>query len=65
MLEISGIRTVITDTAGLRNASRKVEKIGVDKTQESIKQRNKFILVLSPDCFSDENCKLIESTLKK
>ena len=64
VLEISGIRTVITDTAGLRNASRNVEKIGVDKTQESIKQRNKFILVLSPDCFSDENCKLIESTLK-
>ena len=64
VLEISGIRTVITDTAGLRNASRNVEKIGVEKTQESIKQRNKFILVLSPDCFSDENCKLIESTLK-
>ena len=38
VLEISGIRTVITDTAGLRNASRNVEKIGVDKTQESIKQ---------------------------
>ena len=65
VLEISGIRTVITDTAGLRNANRKVEKIGVHKTRESIEQRNKFILVLSPDCFSIESSKLIESTLKK
>ena len=29
VLEISGIRTIITDTAGLRKASRKVEKMGI------------------------------------
>ena len=64
VLEISGIRTIITDTAGLRNAKREVEKIGVEKTKKAIEKKDKFILVLSPDCFSIENCKLIDSALE-
>ena len=64
VLEISGIRTIITDTAGLRKASRKVEKIGIDRTKKSIEENNKFILVLSPDCYTNQNCKLVNEVLK-
>ncbi len=64
-LEICGIKAIISDTAGLRVAKRKVEKIGVIKTKKAIEQNNKFILVLSPDCYSDENRKLIEIALSK
>ena len=64
MLEISGIRTIITDTAGLRKTTRKVEKIGIDRTKKSIEENNKFILVLSPDCYTNQNCKLVNEVLK-
>ena len=46
-LEICGIRAIISDTAGLRKTKRKIEKIGVERTNLAISQNNKFILVLS------------------
>ena len=64
-LEICGIRVIISDTAGLRNTKRKIEKIGVERTNLAISQNNKFILVLSPDCFNEKNRKLIDSALEK
>ena len=64
VLEISGIKTVIIDTAGLRATDKEIERIGVDRTKKAIKLLHKFILVLSPDCFTRENCDLIGDTLK-
>ena len=45
--------------------NERLKKIGVIKTKKAIEQNNKFILVLSPDCYSDENRKLIEIALSK
>ncbi len=64
ILEIAGVKTFIVDTAGLRITDKEVEKIGVERTKKAIELMHKFILVLSPDCFTQENCDLIIDALK-
>ena len=63
-LEICGIRAIISDTAGLRKTKRKIEKIGVERTNLAISQNNKFILVCLPGALT-KKAKLIDSALEK
>ncbi len=68
-LDIFGIKTVITDTAGLRKSHNIIEKEGIKKTKSVIKSSDNFILVLSPDSFSKINCdelsKILDEIIKK
>ena len=50
VMELAGSKVVFTDTAGLRNALRSIEKKGIAKTKQVIDESSRFILVLSPDC---------------
>ena len=64
-LEILGLKTSITDTAGLRKANNLIEKKGVKKTLQILDVSKNFILVLSPDSFSKKNSSFIEDTINK
>ena len=64
-LEIFGLKTTITDTAGLRKANNYIEKKGVKKTLQILDTSNNFILVLSPDSFSKKNSSFIEDAISK
>ena len=64
-LEILGLKTSITDTAGLRKANNLIEKKGVKKTLQILDVSKNFILVLSPDSFSKKNSSFIEDSINK
>ena len=64
-LEIFGLKTTITDTAGLRKANNYIEKKGVKKTLQILDTSSNFILVLSPDSFSIKNSSFIEDAISK
>ena len=64
-LEIFGLKTTITDTAGLRKANNYIEKKGVKKTLQILDTSKNFILVLSPDSFSKMNTSFIEDAISK
>ena len=64
-LEIFGLKSSITDTAGLRKAKNLVEKKGIRKTLKILDSSKNFILVLSPDSFSKMNCSFIEDVINK
>ena len=65
VMELAGSKAVFTDTAGLRNALRSIEQKGIAKTKQAINESNKFILVLSPDCLSDNNVDALSKTLER
>lgn len=54
-IEIFDKKVTIIDTAGIRDSKNRIEKIGVNKTLESIKTIQKIIIVLSPDSFEKTN----------
>ena len=61
---LAGAKAVFTDTAGLRNALRNIEKKGIAKTKQAIDESSRFILVLSPDCLSEKNIVVLSKTLE-
>ena len=63
-MELAGAKAVFTDTAGLRNALRNIEKKGIAKTKQAIDESSRFILVLSPDCLSEKNIVVLSKTLE-
>ena len=62
-LEIFGLKSTITDTAGLRKAKNLIEKKGVKKTLKILDSSKNFILVLSPDSFTKMNASFIEDAI--
>ncbi len=62
-LEVLGKKVVIIDSAGLGKGSRLIEKKGIKKTINSIKNFNNLILVLSPDSYSSENSEILLKTI--
>ena len=52
---IDGITIHITDTAGLRESSDKVEQIGIEKAREEISKADIILFVLDSTEHSDEN----------
>ena len=63
-MELAGAKAVFTDTAGLRDALRSIEKKGIAKTKQAIDESSRFILVLSPDCLSENNVNVLSRTLE-
>jgi tRNA modification GTPase len=64
VMELAGAKAVFTDTAGLRDALRSIEKKGIAKTKQAIDESSRFILVLSPDCLSENNVNVLSRTLE-
>jgi len=64
-LELFGKKIMIIDSAGLRKSSTLIEKKGIKKTIDSIKDSENLILVLSPDSFTKENSEILLKTIKK
>lgn len=68
VINLDGIPVRIVDTAGIRNTDDTVEKIGVEKSIESIDNSDLVILVLDgSNKLSEEDIKILEKTkdLKK
>ncbi len=63
-IEIFGLKTTVTDSAGVRKAMNIIEKKGITKTLKLINNHQRLILVLSPDSFSKANCSYLKSILK-
>lgn len=58
-----GVRFIITDTAGLRDAEDEVEKIGIEKAKAEIKESDVVLLVLdSSQPLSEEDKEIIALT---
>ena len=64
-LEVFGLKTTVTDTAGLRITKDSIEKKGVKKTLQILDVSKNFILVLSPDSFSKRNSNFIIDNISK
>ena len=64
-LEIFGLKSTISDTAGLRKAKNLIEKKGVKKTLQILGSSKNFILVLSPDSLSKMNSSFVEDAIYK
>jgi tRNA modification GTPase len=48
-IEILGQKVNLIDSAGLRDSNVAIEKLGIEKTFNTLKQTKKIIIVLSPD----------------
>ena len=48
-IEILGQKVNLIDSAGLRDSNLEIEKLGIEKTFNTLKQTKKIIIVLSPD----------------
>lgn len=59
-----GINFIITDTAGLRNADDRIEKLGIERSYKSIKNSD-VVLFLIDDTYNREDEKLLEDINKK
>ena len=55
-LDFFGLKTTVTDSAGIRKAKSAIEKKGITKSLELVDNYQRLILVLSPDSFSKTNC---------
>ena len=62
-INILNNKAVLTDSAGIRTSKNKVEKIGVEKTLSAVEGSTKLILVLSPDCLTDANKKVLRRNI--
>lgn len=49
-LNIRGIPLVLVDTAGLRHTADEVEKIGIERTQKSVKEADLLLLLKDASC---------------
>lgn len=63
-IEIFGKKVTIIDTAGIRDSKNKIEKIGVEKTLNSIRTNDKIIVVLSPDSIETKNIERIKKVFQ-
>ncbi len=64
-INVYGKKTTITDTAGLRESRKSIEISGISKTLNSLKIFNNLVLVLSPDSFSLNNCRIIIDVIRE
>lgn len=64
-INVDGVDINLTDTAGIRNAEDKVEKIGVKRTIQEIKKSDYIILLIEPNKRADTLKYLKNSNLLK
>ena len=64
-INLNGLIINLLDTAGSRDASDEVEKIGIERSKESIEKADLVILVLEADKLEDEDKELLEYTKDK
>ena len=64
-ININGLIINLLDTAGIREASDEVEKIGIERSKESIEKADLVILVLEANVLNDEDKELLEYTKNK
>ena len=64
-INLNGLIINLLDTAGIREASDEVEKIGIERSKESIEKADLVILVLEANKLDDEDKELLEYTKDK
>jgi len=64
-VSLKNITLNLIDTAGIRDSSDKIEKIGIEKSKEALDDADLVILVLDSNDIDDEDHKLIELTKDK
>ena len=64
-ININGLMINLLDTAGIREASDEVEKIGIERSKESIEKADLVILVLESNKMTEEDKELLEYTKNK
>ena len=64
-ININGLVINLLDTAGIREASDEVEKIGIERSKKSIEEADLVILVLEANKITDEDKELLEYTKNK
>ena len=64
-INLNGLVINLLDTAGIREASDEVEKIGIERSKESIEKADLVILVLEANKLDDEDKELLEYTKNK
>lgn len=65
-IHIGSLQLNLIDTAGIRNAKDKIEQIGIEKSQEKLKEAQLVLLVVDGSKpFDDEDKKLFEITKDK
>ncbi len=65
LTEIRNRKVKIIDSAGVRSTNNTIEKLGVKKSLDNLKKLDKFILVLSPDSYNNNNANIIEDLVNK
>ncbi len=63
-IQLQGITLLITDTAGIRDTSDKVEKIGVGKAEKCARQADLLLWIIDSSVALDENDERISRILK-
>lgn len=61
-VQLENICLNLIDTAGIRESSDVIEKIGIEKSKEALKKAELVILVLDSSDINDEDKQLLEST---
>ena len=61
-VNLENISLNLIDTAGIREAKDKVEKIGIEKSIKAVNEADLVILVLDASCIDDEDKKLMDMT---
>lgn len=64
-INLNGLIINLLDTAGIRDASDEVERIGIERSKESIEKADLVILVLEADKLDEEDKELLEYTKNK
>lgn len=64
-ININGLIINLLDTAGIRESSDEVEKIGIERSKESIEKADLIILVLEANKLTEEDQELLEITKEK
>ena len=64
-VEILGQKVIIIDSAGLRNAKRKIEQLGIKKTFDTLNLVHKIIIVLSPDSIETQYIEKVKEVIDK
>ena len=64
-INVNGLIINLLDTAGIREASDEVERIGIERSKESIEKADLVILVLEADKLLEEDQELLEYTKNK